>query len=421
MANLAPTARSEWRAHWPMVMAALIGGSFSAVSVQSMSLFIDPLHDAFSWSRTQITIGLTLFAFITTPLAPFAGALIDRYGPRRIALLGLFLATLIFASFGLTTGSIPVWIAQWSAYAVAAVGLKITVWTAAVSRAFDRARGMALAVTLSGTALSQTIAPLAAYWLIQTAGWRNAYFALAFGWGGLALVLAALFFRTDGVSKLAKRDNTPEPPLSIEPGLTIAEAVRSVRLYRIALALTIGTILATAIVTHKISILNEMGMSRWVAAQVAATAGIAGICGKLLGGWLCDRTDSRLLGGGSFGITTIGFVLLLEPLRSPTLVVIAMVLLGLGAGASLQAVVYMTSRYAGLRNFGKIFGTVGSATVVGVGLGPLLGSQIVDRFGSYEPLLLLGLPLSLLSALLMTGLGPYPDWSRRGDDSRSPA
>lgn len=175
------SARDEWRVSWPLLLAALVGGSFAAMPVYAMTFFIDPLSQDLGWSRTQVTVGLTLIAIADIPLAPVAGALIDRFGARRIAIAGLSATALAFASLAATTGAFALWIFQWALYALAGVTLKNTLWTSAVSSAFISGRGMAIAVTLCGTALRQTLAPLLAYWLIEAVGWRLAYVGLALG------------------------------------------------------------------------------------------------------------------------------------------------------------------------------------------------------------------------------------------------
>ncbi len=188
------SAREEWREHWPLVLAAFVGISFSAVAVYSIGFFIEPLGSEFGWSRTEVSVGLSIFALITVPLAPVVGAIIDRWGARRMAIAGIILTASAFAGFGLATGSLRVWVGQWILFSLFALGLKATVWTVAISRAFHHGRGMALAVALCGTAMTQILAPLLSNWLITEFGWRQAYFMLGGGWGGAAFILLLLFF-----------------------------------------------------------------------------------------------------------------------------------------------------------------------------------------------------------------------------------
>ncbi|MFM5907382.1 MAG: MFS transporter [Novosphingobium sp.] len=104
------------------------------------------------WSRTQISLGMSLGAIITVIGSPFAGMLIDRWGSRRLALPGLVLTAASIAAFGLSTGSIALWIGLWLIFGFISMSVKTTVWSTAVAGLFDASRGLALGVTLSGTA-----------------------------------------------------------------------------------------------------------------------------------------------------------------------------------------------------------------------------------------------------------------------------
>ncbi len=190
-----------------------------------------------------------------------------------------------------------------------------------------------------------------------------------------------------------------------------SEAFRNPQLIRIATAMLISSMVGIAALIHMVPILREMGVSRAAAAQIAAMAGVAGIAAKLITGWLYDRGSSSWIGALIFSLPAIGFSLLLEPVRTPLLIVVAMALLSYSAGGTLQVCVYLTTRYAGLRNYGKIFGVMASLIACSTGAGPVLGGMIYDQFGSYTPLILAGIPIALICGLLVTGLGPYPTWT----------
>ena len=96
---------SEWHAGWKIVLTAALGMSLVTMYSNSAGVVMKPLQDAFGWSRTQVSFGLTVFAIVSLPLAPFAGMLVDRLGPRRIAIPGLLLSGACFAAFGLMSGA----------------------------------------------------------------------------------------------------------------------------------------------------------------------------------------------------------------------------------------------------------------------------------------------------------------------------
>jgi MFS family permease len=399
-----------------MVAAAMAGLSFATFSIYAMGLFMEPLSREFGWTRQQISAGLSTTALFAVPLSPLVGALIDKWGSRRLAIPGIIMVACAYAALSLASGSLTQWFGLWVVYGCVALAIKTTVWTAAVSSVFNASRGLALAVALCGAALAQTIAPLLAQWLIDGYGWRSAFFWMGFGWGGVVLVLVLLFFfdaRDVGRRAAASAGIAAVRP--ILTGLTLREGVRNQQLLRIAGALLIATFLGVAMTVHKVPILTEGGITRHTAAQIAASAGVAGILGKLLSGWLLDRWQNSWISGITLGLPAAAFVMLLEPVRTPTLTVIAMLIFGFSAGAYLQVCTYLTTRYGGMRNFGKIFGCMASLMALGSALGPPVAGRIYDQYGSYSPFLIAGIPAALFCGLLVTGLGRYPDWSSRGD------
>ena len=187
------SASEEWRRSWTLVLAASIGFSFHSIMAIGTGVFMDPLGQEFGWNRAQQSSGVSIASITAMVLSPFFGALIDRWGVRRLALPGLVLTSLAIAGFALTNGSMRQWFALWTVYALVSLAVKSTVWTAAVAGVFSASRGLAIGVTLGGTALAQIIVPPLANWLIADYGWRGAFVWLGIGWGSIALILSQLF------------------------------------------------------------------------------------------------------------------------------------------------------------------------------------------------------------------------------------
>jgi MFS family permease len=78
---------------------------------------------------------------------------------------------------------------------------------------------------------------------------------------------------------------------------------------------------------------------------------------------------------------------------------------------------YLISRYAGLRNFGVIFGTIASSMMLGTSFGPLIAGGIHDATGSYTALLWTAVPVMALCSLMFFGLGPYPQFNRPDEEA----
>lgn len=406
------TAAAEWRGHWPLVAASMLGMSFFSLITYTLGTFIEPLEQQFGWSRAQISLGLTIFTAVNFFGGPLIGGVIDRFGTRRIAIPAMALTGMAFAAFSFANGSIAQWLALWLVLAVASMGIKTTIWSAGINSVFTVGRGFALAVMLCGTALAQSVAPLTANWLIEAHSWRAAYVGIGLGWGGLTLLLLALFFFD--ARELRKRAGPAAAAVATAVtagGLSMSEAMRDPRILRIAGCALLMSLPGSGLTVHLVPILSGTGLDRGSAVEIAALTGFAGLIGKLGAGWLLDRMRGSLLPFLSYALPAASYFLLLYPFGKIGLS-LAAIMMGLGAGAGMQVITYLTSRYAGQRNFGAIFGSIGSMMMLGTAIGPLLAGLLYDQTGSYTILLIASIPAMLLAALLLVGLGPYPDWDK---------
>jgi predicted MFS family arabinose efflux permease len=408
------SAKQEWQQSWLLVVAASVGVSFFSFMSPGLGLFFDSLHTEFGWSRTEMTIGMTFGAIITVFGSPFAGSLIDRWGSRKLAIPGLILSALVISAFSLANGSIVQWIALWLAFGIITLAIKTTIWSTAVAGVFSTSRGLALGVTLSGTALAQVIVAPLGNWLIETQGWRAAFIWLGLGWGGVAL-LFSLFFLYDIHDHRRAANNGIAAAVPDLPGLTLAQAWRDASLWRVAIATLLILTITIAVTVHQFPILTEAGLTRQDAAWIGSLVGIAGILGKLVTGWLLDRYHAKWIGGVTLASTAIAYPLLIKGVATPALILFAMMVSGYAAGTKIQICNYLTSRYAGLRNFGAIFGFMASMIALAGALGPIMGGIAYDQSGSYTPLLLVGSVISVISGALIFSLGRYPDWSSPTD------
>lgn len=405
--------REEWQQHWPMVACAFLGFGFYAILTNSIGLFVAPLTEEFGWSRTQVLAGLSISAVTAIFLSPFIGALVDRFGSRRVAIPGLVLTSVVTVAFGYATGSTLHWMMLWVCQSLVVLLIKATVWTTAISNTFYAARSLALAITMSGATFTQALTPPLAQWLIADFGWRNAFIYLGVGWGAAAL-LPAFFFLYDArdrmrVSAIDRKERQGEgQPGADLPGLSLKEALRDPSLRRIGIATFVVMVTGIGILVNQVPILVESGVSREKAAYLTSLYGVAGITGKLVTGWLMERYEASLVGGITLGVSGFGFLLMLKQVDSTALIVIGLIIIGFAAGTKLQICAYLTSLYGGLRNYGKIFGIMSSMIAIGGGLGPALAALVYDLTGTYTSFIYAAFILSLFAAYLIFGLGPRP-------------
>ena len=409
------TRAAEWRHGWPVVLTSAIGISFLSVVMGSMGTFIEPLSKEFGWSRSTLTMGMMIAGLFVLLLSPYVGSLVDRHGPRRLALPGVMLMIVSTASFGLANGSLWQWSALWVLQGFAHIAMMMSIWTGAVARTFDQGRGLALGLALAGSAVGQTIIPSLSTWLIDTVGWRQAYLALGLGWGAITFPLCWLFLRDNMTAASKTTRDTESAPARELTGLTIAQAWRDRGLWSIAIATLLVMLLTMALAIHQIPLMTEAGLSRSSAAALAGMAGIASFAGNVVTGHLLDRYRANWVGGITLGILALAFALLLDGIRTPTLLFVAMLISGYSAGTKLQICGYMTSRYGGLRNFGAIFGLMGSLIAIGGALGPFLGGVMYDMTGNYTFFVIVGMIGCGIAGLLILSLPRYPVWIEKAN------
>lgn len=405
---------AEWRRYGLVPIAAGMGYSIGVIHVYSLGAFIEPLQNAFGWSRADASLGLTIVGIASAVAALPIGLAVDRLGPRRVGLVGVVLMAVAFGLLSTTTGSLTNWILLWSVVAFASFWVQTTVWTSAVASRFETSRGLAFAVTLSGGSLAAAALPPLATALIGEFGWRGAFVALAVLWGSLVIVVVFLFFRGAQDEKRARPADAPKAPAAADlPGLTLAEGLRTITFYQLLTAAGLFAFTTLGVVVHLVPILRGAGAAPLAAAGTASLVGVFSIVGRLGVGFLLDRFPGRVVGACAYLVPIAGAALLLFDGTNPVSQSIAAALFGLTLGAEVDVIAYLASRYFGLKNFGGLFGGMVAALSLGTAFGPLASGATFDRFGSYTPFLILTIVLMGLSSLALATLRSPPDWSSR--------
>ncbi len=410
-------AAAEWRSFWFLPFAAALGYSTSVIHVYSMGPFIEPLQQAFGWSRGQISFGLTIASFISAIFCVPVGILVDRIGPRRVGLIGVLLMSGAFALLGTMTGTTANWVALWVIVALGTLWVQATVWTSAVASRFEASRGLAFAITLSGAALSAAVAPVLAAWLIGGYGWRTAFVAMGGIWAALVFPFLLLCFRGahDGG---ASQHATTTSPVKVLKGVTLSQGLRSPTLYKLLLASGLFSFTAIGAVVHFVPILTDSGATPLAAAGVAALVGVFSIFGRLGTGFLLDRFPGHIVGALAFMLPIVSALLLLFDGANPLSQAVAAAALGLTVGSEVDVIAFLAAKHFGLRNFGALYGALVMALSLGTAFGPLAAGTVFDRFDSYAPFLMLAIVLMGVSATALFSLGLAPETAQTA--ARSP-
>jgi MFS family permease len=404
MNELRLPARTEWQRYGMLPLSAALGYATSVIHIYGLGPYIEPIQEAFDWSRAQATSGLTLATLINAVFCIVIGMLVDRMGPRLVGLAGVVLTTGAFALLGTASGDKANWFLLWGVMAFATLPVQATIWTSAVASRFETSRGMALAVTLSGASLAATVFPLLATWLIDRYGWRTAFALEAVIWAAITLPMLLFFFRgARDIKKKADLSHESGPAAPLE-GVSAAEGLCSLIFARLFLASILFTFTIIALVVHFVPILTSTGAERLAAAGIASLVGISSVFGRLGTGYMLDQFRASRVGAVIFLLPIFACVLLISVGDNPLAQSLAAIVIGLTLGAEIDVIVYLTTRHFGLRNFGTIYGGLLTALSIGTAFGPLAAAAVYDYTGSYLPFLALTIIFMACSSLALLSL-----------------
>jgi MFS family permease len=391
----------------------MVGMSLPSFAVYTTGLYIAPLQHAFGWNRGEVTGGLAFIGLSSIPFSPFVGALIDRFGARKVAIPGVILFMLAYAAFSLATPSVALWLTLWAIFATLQQGINPAVWTAAVAGHFQVGRGLALAVTLCGIGFASVGGPVVVRWLIDAYGWRTSLQVVGLGWGGVALILTLLFFfDVRDKTRKAAASAVQAPPAAIQTGLTFAEAMRNPAFLKLGGTEVLLILLLVGLTVHLVPILTQLGVSRETAAEMASIGGLASLVAKLCTGWLLDRFPGERIAAFCVSLPAVPCLLLLFAHMSVPIAAACAATIGFSIGGQLQTLTYLITRHTGLRAYGKVYGVFMGLAAIGSGFGPVIAGKIFDHFGDYRLLFMAGLPVAAICGVLMITLGPYPVWEK---------
>ena len=395
---------AEWRAGWTSVLVASLGISLSTAHIYSQGLFMAPLHQAFGWSRAEITTGPFLLSVISAVGIVFSGLLVDRFGARRVVMPGLVLYTLTMATLIFTSASIWQWYASWSLVALAMPLVTPAVWTSSIVARCSVSRGVALAVALAGTGLSSTVSPVIIERLIETHGWRAGYSFFPLVSALIIFPLALTIFDrsprlVESAASVAHAKASEQPLL---------ESVRSPTFAWLLMASLLFAFGLMALMAHFVPIVTEKGLSRPIAAAAIGVVGLCSIAGRLTTGFLLDRFNSSVVAGVAFLLPLVPVSMLLGFHGTSATAFGAAMVLGASLGAEVDIIAYLTAHHFGLRRYGTFVGMIQGTTALAVGGGPLVGGIIYDTTGNYDMLLWGCIPLFLAGAGAILMLGRLP-------------
>lgn len=406
-----PTAAAEWRRHWPLVVATSAGMALAAMLSVCFGIVLEPMEQELGWSRAQISSGPFIVSMMGLVLAAPAGHLIDRFGAWRCGILVVAFSLMASVAIGFTQ-ELWQWRAAWALFGIPAA-FTSTVWLAPVSTIFDKGRGMAIALTISGIGISQTLVPPLAEYFVQNHGWRMVFIGIGVIWCAVVFPLVLAFVPKKGVSASAADDAPSGEAPAHFSGYGPVEGLRVAAFYLLFFASLFSALTGVALSINLVPVLTFTGLDRADAVWIAGSMGIASIVGRLIGGWLMDHYDVRKLAIAASVISLafpVGLLVLPGVAWAATLAVFTW---GLTGGMKLNAIVYLTSTYMGARSFGFFYGAISITTTVAMGVSPFVANYIYDVTQSYSLVIWAAIPGFISAGLMFLALGPQPDFTTR--------
>jgi predicted MFS family arabinose efflux permease len=243
--------------------------------------------------------------------------------------------------------------------------------------------------------------------LIGDHGWRTALWMHGLIW--LVVVLPFVFIWFRGAHDVPVKAVAAAAPVPEKHGMAFKDGLRSTSYLRLLIASLFFTFTVVALNFQFMPLLSDWGIPADKAKWYASLIGLASIAGRLGIGWLIDRFDAARIGGMVFLLPVLSALLLLYGRDFGATPALVAILLGFTLGAEVDVIVYLTTRFFGLRNFGALYGGLLGALSIGTALGPLAASRVFDQTGSYNSFFWLALVLALVASASLFSLPKPPE------------
>jgi len=389
----APARARRFHPAWLVAIVAFLALVGAAGFRAAPSVLMLPLEDEFGWTRTELSLAVTVNLLLYGLMAPFAAALMARFGLRRVTSGAL---VLVAAGAGLSIFATAPWmlVLTWGVMIGLGTGSMALVFAATVADTwFVERRGLVVGVLSAGSATGQLVfLPFIAI-LVADQGWRQASLLVA---GGALLVVpfVLVLLRNSPVELGTTPYGAPAdwtPPVRAQGNFvratlgTLGRAAKVRTFWALMAGFAICGATTNGLVgTHFIPSAHDHGMPETTAAGLLALVGIFDIVGTVASGWLTDRVNPRILLAIYYGFRGLS-LLVLPFLLSATLqppIIVFVVLYGLDWVATVPPTVALCRELFGADG-PIVFGWVFASHMVGAAIAATLAGAIRDTTGDY--------------------------------------
>jgi MFS family permease len=392
----------------------------------SFSIFFVAILEEFRWSRASIAGAFSISTLLLGISSWFVGRLIDRFGPRKILIVGVFILCFSTIASG--------WIRElWHLYALFGVfmaigrsGLGWVPHSVLLFSWFVEKRGTMVGIVFSGMGIGILIIGPISQFLISWYGWRIAYMFL--GLMGLVLLLPlncilpgipgekegfAKDYRSNQSATVHGKIKRAPSEIDEEVNRTFGSVMRTLSFWSFFFIFLLIPLGIFPVMVHQVAYVIDLGYSRILAAFIFGAIGFLSTVGRMLFGTLSDRMGREKAATLSFLCSIVGiFIILLLPLlQSVFWLYLYAVLFGLGFGARGPILTAMLADMYQGKHFGSIFGFINIGIGIGGALGPWLAGYLHDVTGSYRISFITCIPILVLACILIWIAG----WSNKDE------
>ena len=396
---------------WWIVATAAVGMSTGPgqFAFGALGLFMIPLHDEFGWNRTEVSLALTCFTAALALTIPYIGKLVDQHGSRKILLPSYIVFAFLLALIPVLVDQLWILFVLFALIGSLGAGANALPYLRSISAWFDRRRALALGIAMGGSGMGYVYVPPAVQYMIDTHGWRSAYFMLAAVTLVVAVPLVYFVLREapasadiEGIDELRQQETAERH----ESHIPLSILLKRPLLWQLFIIFCLLSFTLYGVLAHLSPMLRDRGMSPGSAALVQSTLGMALVVSRVIIGFIMDRFFAPFVAVTCFLLSAFG-VCLLAIGAIDSLAFIAAVCIGISMGAEIDMLAFLAGRYFGVENFGRVYGILFTSFLIGTSAGPVIYGMVYESLGSYIWVLFFSLGLMLVSAFTTFRLPRY--------------
>jgi MFS family permease len=364
------------------------------VALWGLPFYYDFMVQQFGWTRAQVTSGNALSKLVVGPIFGFlAGWVVDRFGPRRVMMIGILMAGVALVGLGWAS-SLGMFYFFYLFNALGYVCGGPLPNQVLLTRWFDRSRGKAMGFAYLGIGIGGAAVPWISHALVQHFGWQTALRILGLSIVVVSLPMAMALQELPGArtSAVSIKSASPKP------------AFKDASFY----LLTLGSMCSIAAVSGtqqnlKLFLSLDRHFTQRDAAGVLSLVLAFSIAGRLIMGWLADRFPKKYVMLLTYLLVAAGIPLLFLGTTRPVLYISAAVF-GIGLGGDYMIIPLMTAEIFGVEILGRLLGVILTAGGVADAAAPWLIGRLRDATGSYFDSCIVLVGMALLGGLAVLGL-----------------